>query len=76
LVKIHTHPDETVTELNAPSDVFVGVQPNGTGEDGVSLLGDMRVPGRDTRAGRRDRCTASYFVLNPDGAEIPASGGR
>lgn len=43
LVDIHTDPDETVTELDALGDVFVGVQQNGTGEDDVILLGDLNV---------------------------------
>lgn len=43
LVNIHTDPDETVSELDALADVFVGVQQNGTGEDDVILLGDLNV---------------------------------
>ena len=43
LVDIHTDPDETVSELDALADVFVGVQRNGSGEDDVILLGDLNV---------------------------------
>ena len=43
LVDIHTDPDETVGELDALADVFVGVQRNGSGEDDVILLGDLNV---------------------------------
>jgi endonuclease/exonuclease/phosphatase family metal-dependent hydrolase len=43
LVNIHTDPDETVGELNALADVFVGVQRDGSGEDDVILLGDLNV---------------------------------
>lgn len=43
LVDIHTDPDETVGELNALADVFVGVQHNGSNEDDVILLGDLNV---------------------------------
>jgi endonuclease/exonuclease/phosphatase family metal-dependent hydrolase len=46
LVDIHTDPDETVQELDALADVFVGVQRNGSGEDDVILLGDLNVDER------------------------------
>lgn len=42
LVDIHTDPDETVTELDALGDVFVGVERKSGGGD-VILLGDLNV---------------------------------
>jgi endonuclease/exonuclease/phosphatase family metal-dependent hydrolase len=61
LVDIHTDPDETVTELNALADVFVGVQQNGTGEDDVILLGDINVD--EYRLGNLGRLPGIGYVV-------------
>ncbi|MCU0983127.1 MAG: endonuclease/exonuclease/phosphatase family protein [Pirellulaceae bacterium] len=61
LVNIHTDPDETVTELNALADVFVGVQQNGTGEDDVILLGDINVD--EYRLGNLGRLPGIGYVV-------------
>jgi deoxyribonuclease-1-like protein len=61
LVNIHTDPDETVTELNALADVFVGVQQNGSGEDDVILLGDINV--NEYRLGNLGRLPGISYVV-------------